>query len=135
MPLNITPPLLNSSSPWATTIDDLRSLYECQYTGAVSTRTSLLKGGFNHDNAVHQYVFFDASNASPSVTPAASSKSQANGDAYSSAGGVSSLNTLGYSPIPLAQYCSMIKTVISTAQQGATREKPFIISVTGSAEE
>jgi len=80
-------------------------------------------------------VFFDASNASPSVTPAASSKSQANGDAYSSAGGVSSLNTLGYSPIPLAQYCSMIKTVISTAQQGATREKPFIISVTGSAEE
>ena len=62
--LEIYPPLLNSSSPWATTVEDIQALYDCEYTGAVTTRTSLLEG-FNHDPAVHQHVFFPAGRSMP----------------------------------------------------------------------
>ena len=58
MVLNIDPPLLNSASPWATTFEDIKELYNCPYTGAVTTRTSLLEG-FSHDDAVHQHCFFE----------------------------------------------------------------------------
>jgi hypothetical protein len=34
-PLKIDPPLLNSASPWATTLEDIQALYECPFTGAV----------------------------------------------------------------------------------------------------
>jgi dihydroorotate dehydrogenase (fumarate) len=133
MPLNINPPLLNSSSPWATTIEDLQSLYECPHTGAVSTRTSLLKEGFNHDNAIHQFTFFDAGKGSAISKTVSKPTAKANGaEKSSSAQGISSLNTLGYSPIPLSQYCCMIKNIVSTS---STKGKPFIVSVTGSAEE
>jgi hypothetical protein len=40
--LKIDPPLLNSACPWATTFEDIRDLYECPFTGAVTTRTSLV---------------------------------------------------------------------------------------------
>lgn len=137
MPLNISPPLLNSSSPWATTIEELQSLYDCPHTGAVSTRTSLQKQGFNHNDAVHQYVFFDAGNGNPAPDRKQPASKTANGDikVSTNAEGISSLNTLGYSPIPLAEYLKMIKTIISTSRQSGAKEKPFIVSVTGSAEE
>jgi dihydroorotate dehydrogenase (fumarate) len=137
MPLNINPPLLNSSSPWATTIEDLRSIYDCPYTGAVSTRTSLLSQGFKHDNAIHQYLFFDAGKGSVlSDSHSKPSKAPTKGEITpASAEGVSSLNTLGYSPVPLAEYVSIIKTIISTSNQQVPKAKPFIVSVTGSAEE
>ena len=35
----IDPPLLNSASPWATTFEDIKALYECPFTGAVTVRT------------------------------------------------------------------------------------------------
>jgi dihydroorotate dehydrogenase (fumarate) len=57
--LKIEPPLLNSASPWATTFEDIKELYESPYTGAVTTRTSLLEG-FSHDEEVHQRCFFEA---------------------------------------------------------------------------
>jgi dihydroorotate dehydrogenase (fumarate) len=47
-----------------------------------------------------------------------------------------SLNTLGYSPIPLATYLSFITNITTKAaaasKQPPTRTKPFIISITGS---
>lgn len=47
-----------------------------------------------------------------------------------------SLNTLGYSPITLATYLSMLGRVMadSSLPNNAARKKPFIISVTGSAD-
>ena len=46
-------PLLNSSCPWASDIDDLKSLYASSFTGGVTTRTATLKG-FPDDPKVHQ---------------------------------------------------------------------------------
>ena len=57
MPLNFVPPLLNSANPWATTKEDIQSLYDCPFTGALTIRTSVL-GGFQHDDRIHQYRFF-----------------------------------------------------------------------------
>lgn len=89
MPLPVIhPPLLNSASPWATTEADLQALFDCPHTGAITTRTSLLRG-FEHDNGVHQYTFFTADNQ-------ATLKREGQDEKY-----VGSLNTLGYSPIRL----------------------------------
>ena len=121
----IDPPLINSSNPWATAVEDLQNLFDCPYTGAVTTRTSLLYG-FEHDDSVHQYTFFDAANHSvkPNVP---------DGHVPNTYGG--SLNTLGYSPITVDAYLVMISRVIndSTLPDGKRNSKPFIISVTGSA--
>jgi dihydroorotate dehydrogenase (fumarate) len=80
--------------------------------------------GFAHDDAVNQYAFFnpqDHSSDSDSSRPSTST---------------ASLNTLGYSPIPLATYLSFITNITTKAEaaskQPPTRTKPFIISITGS---
>ena len=128
MPLpTIDPPLLNSSNPWATTTEDLQSLFDCKHTGAVSIRTSLLNG-FEHDDAIHQYTFFSAHDHS--IKP----DSVKDGEVSTENDG--SLNTLGYSPIVLTTYLSIIKKVVddSTLPAEKKSKKPFIISVTGSAE-
>ncbi|KAK6528791.1 dihydroorotate dehydrogenase [Orbilia ellipsospora] len=104
--INISPPLLNTSSPWATTQSDLSNLYALPSTGAVSTRTSFLTTGFPDDPSIHQHAFI-----SPS----------------------SSLNTYGYSPHPLPYYLTSIKSILAASDQ--PQRKPFIISITGSDEE
>lgn len=122
----IDPPLLNSSNPWATTTEDLQALFDCQYTGATSIRTSLLNG-FEHDDSIHQYTFFDPHDHS--LKP----KDVGDGRVPAATGG--SLNTLGYSPIALSTYLAMIGKVVadSTLPDERRLKKPFIISVTGSA--
>jgi dihydroorotate dehydrogenase (fumarate) len=128
--LNINPPLLNSASPWATTVDDLRELYNCPYTGAITIRTSLLNG-FPHDPSIHQYMFFSTSigSATARVSEDGSSEVLLNED--------NSLNTLGYSPIPLQKYLMWIGQAYSgeIPDFRPTAGKPIIVSVTGSAEE
>ena len=118
MPLNFKPPLLNSACPWATTQDDLKRLYECPHTGAVTTRTCTLNG-FNHDPVINQYAFFDSRTNAPlnDRSPLANS----------------SINTLGYSPLPLEEYLRIIEVIVS--ESGAAARKPFIVSVSGTAEE
>lgn len=128
MPLpEISPPLLNSASPWATTAKDIQTLFDCPNTGAVTLRTSLLKA-FEHDDSIHQYTFFDshAHSIKPSHTTDGEIPDQFSG----------SLNTLGYSPIPLSTYLSIIAKVAtdSTLPEPVRSKKPFIVSVTGSAE-
>lgn len=128
MPLpKIDPPLLNSSNPWATTTADLQALFNCEHTGAITTRTSLLKG-FEHDDAIHQYTFFDPHDHSLKAT------GTEDGHVPTEKGG--SLNTLGYSPINLSTYLAMIGKVVadSTVPEAIRSRKPIIISVTGSAE-
>ncbi|KAL2152650.1 hypothetical protein VTH82DRAFT_5834 [Thermothelomyces myriococcoides] len=108
----IYPPLINTACPWATTLDDLRDLYACPSTGAVTTRTSLVNG-FDHSPDRHQYAFFDASLAGTADN--------------------ASLNTLGYSPLTLETYLSFIKTI--SAELPAKSSKGFIVSVTGTPED
>jgi dihydroorotate dehydrogenase (fumarate) len=120
--ITIEPPLLNSANPWATTLEDLDSLYRCPSTGAITTRTALLEG-FAHDDAIHQYTFFDAQ-----MNP--NSGQKANGNA------TGSLNTLGYSPFPLSSYLSMVHQLDQKySQQVTPHPKPIILSVTGSPSE
>ncbi|KAG0132180.1 hypothetical protein HOY82DRAFT_306098 [Tuber indicum] len=104
--LAFRPPLFNSASPWATTKTDLQDLYNSPFTGAVTTRTSLL-AGFPHDPSIHQHTLFD----SPTT----------------------SLNTYGYSPHPLKFYLDTVKSIITDT--GKPQTKPFIISITGTPEE
>jgi dihydroorotate dehydrogenase (fumarate) len=133
----IDPPLLNSASPWATTYEDLKALYSCPFTGAITVRTSLLKG-FRHDHSVHQYAFFDSGSAA-----------NVKGD-ESIAAGRTSLNTLGYSPVPLGEYLEIVRRVVINGSDGEGggdgwengeyrgqqgKKKPVIISVTGTPEE
>jgi dihydroorotate dehydrogenase (fumarate) len=124
-PLLINPPLLNSANPWATSFEDLDALYACPHTGAVTTRTALLDG-FAHDDAVHQYTFFDPLSHRSTKEEIGAEKNSINQ--------TSSLNTLGYSPIPLSKYLSFISE-ISKNQEGKNSAKPVIISVTGTPEE
>jgi dihydroorotate dehydrogenase (fumarate) len=123
----INPPLLNSATPWATTIDDIRGLYNCTHTGAITIRTSLLNG-FDHDPAMHQYTFFSPSLGSSTAKISQDGRSEVLPDEPSS------LNTLGYSPIPLPEYLRMIETASNGGVEGFNPrpEKPIILSVTGS---
>ncbi|KAH7095714.1 hypothetical protein FB567DRAFT_36948 [Paraphoma chrysanthemicola] len=125
--LTFSPPLLNSSNPWCTSLEQLQELYNTPYTGAVTTRTSLLNG-FPHDSSIHQFAFFN---------PKDLSASQPNKDQGGTMSQTGSLNTLGYSPTPIKEYLGYIKTIsdgLSDLKED-THYKPFIISVTGTAEE
>lgn len=134
MPLTIDPPLLNSSNPWATTLDDLRNLFDCTYTGAVSTRTSLL-GGFTHSPNVHRYAFFEPASHHSISNDKLTGSSDRGGEKRDGFEG--SLNTLGYSPRPLQEYLEDIKTISAERfpPNQQTKRKSFIVSVTGTAEE
>ena len=80
------------------------SLYQCPFTGGVTTRTALLHG-FAEDENVHQHAFF--------------------GD-----NGLSSINSYGYSPYPLEQYLTWVKEIHNETEASS---KPFIVSITGTA--
>ncbi|KAH6627107.1 hypothetical protein B0J18DRAFT_160125 [Chaetomium sp. MPI-SDFR-AT-0129] len=111
-PLDIHPPLINTACPWATTIDQLKRLYFCPSTGAVTTRTSLLKG-FDDNPEKHQYAFFDAGHTGTAQN--------------------ASLNSLGYSPHTLESYLTMINSI--SAELSHWHNKWFIVSVTGLPED
>ncbi|KHN94012.1 Aldolase-type TIM barrel [Metarhizium album ARSEF 1941] len=114
--LSIHPPLLNTACPWATTPDHLESLLKCPSTGAITTRTSLIQG-FAHDDAVHQYALFDpVSNTAHQGTPSPSPAP------------VGSINSFGYSPLPLDTYLAALQH-LSAALPNVC--KPAIISVAG----
>ncbi|KAI6089882.1 dihydroorotate dehydrogenase [Hypoxylon rubiginosum] len=135
-PIHIYPPLLNSANPWATTLQDLKALYECPSTGAVTTRTTLLEEGFAHDPNFHQYTFFNAStHAAPSgtvSTPLAAAPGES-----------ASLNNLGYSPITLDTYLEFIREIAGEPaaadenmdNNNNKNKKLFIVSVTGNPDE
>lgn len=121
--LHISPPLLNTPCPWCKDLDQLRALYQSPFTGAVTTRTSMLDG-FPDDPAVNQFIFFN---------PTTHQSAEAN-IATSSADQTASLNTIGFSPYTLAEYLGFIQT-ISNEQPAVDGLKPFIVSVTGTPEE
>lgn len=127
MPLPlISPPVLNSANPWATTAEDLQALFDCPHTGAITTRTSLLDA-FPHDPAIHQHTFFD---------PQSQTCRRNDADYHVSPEFSGSLNTLGYSPIPLSSYLDIVRGLSqnSTLPETIRSRKPVIVSVTGTAE-
>ncbi|KAK4692395.1 dihydroorotate dehydrogenase (fumarate), partial [Lecanoromycetidae sp. Uapishka_2] len=127
MPLNFNPPLINSSNPWATDEKDLQALYDCLYTGAVTTRTST-SNGFAHADEVHQYCFFSDDKHTVKQHSARTGPHEAE---LSPTGTVSSLNTLGYSPHSTPFYLYIISQIL----ENSSHRKPIIISVTGNSSE
>jgi dihydroorotate dehydrogenase (fumarate) len=127
--VTFNPPLINSANPWASSYDDLKALYDCPYTGAVTIRTSLWKA-FNQHPSTHQYTFF-----SPTVghSTAPVDVSLAEGRGAVLPGETSSLNTLGYSPISFTDYTKMLINFSQSGELKRRPAKPFIVSVTGSA--
>lgn len=130
--LKIDPPLLNSACPWATTLEEIKALYDTPYTGAVTIRTSLLEG-FTHDDSIHQYTFFTPGKPIDSNAP----KGEEAKLSLSSSEPVSTLNTLGYSPLTLSEYLGIINEIVGQRHLGTDTptKKPFILSVTGTPDE
>ncbi|KAF1964918.1 FMN-linked oxidoreductase [Bimuria novae-zelandiae CBS 107.79] len=126
-PLHIDPPLLNSANPWCSTLEQLQDLYNCPSTGAVTTRTSLLNG-FPNDEDIHQFAFYN---------PSTHKAGPANPSSQNGLDETGSLNTLGYSPLPLRDYLGFIKTISDSGLEASDAKdiKPFIVSVTGTVEE
>lgn len=116
--LKISPALVNSANPWATSLEDLKALYECPNIGAVTTRTSLI-AGFAHDPSRHQFTLFDTA-----THESEQDRTKLNGRENAS------LNTLGYSPHTLEVYLEFIRQIAETP--AARPDKGFIVSVTGS---
>jgi len=132
--LKIDPPLLNAASPWSTTLEDIKALYDTPFTGAVTIRTSLLEG-FSHDDAVHQHVFFSSGKTIiPAGTQIGDDSAKAV-DEQSTA--ISTLNTQGYSPLTLSEYLGIINEIVGQRHLGTDTptKKPFILSVTGTPDE
>ncbi|GAA5975477.1 hypothetical protein JCM11641_004279 [Rhodosporidiobolus odoratus] len=102
-------PIFNSACPWASSAEDLKALWDCPYTKAVTTRTCTLNG-FPDDASKHQVTFFGSSAQSSS-------------------------NSYGYSPYPLSQYLDWIRPFLATAATERKRSKQVIVSVTGTLEE
>ena len=123
----VNPPLLNSANPWATTYDDLKALYDCPYTGAVTIRTSLWDE-FKQDPKLHQYTFFSAEKGH-AASKVDTSLAEGRGEVLP--GETSSLNTLGYSPISFPDYLKVLKNMSESGQLDKVPAKPFIVSVTG----
>ncbi|MCJ1376410.1 dihydroorotate dehydrogenase [Loxospora ochrophaea] len=120
----ITTPLLNSASAWATTYEELLELYQSPYTGAVSVRTCTLDG-FYHSDDVHHYALFDAEYH---VVDHSSRHDNRRDEALrATIKNVSSINSLGYSPTPLAGYLRIITRIQEEARSFS--KKPFIISI------
>ncbi|KII86351.1 hypothetical protein PLICRDRAFT_114308 [Plicaturopsis crispa FD-325 SS-3] len=105
--ITIDPPLINTSCAWASSLEQLETLYNCPHTGAVTTRTAT-RDGFA-EGAAHTVAF--ASDATTSI------------------------NSYGYSPHPLAIYLEWIRRLLETPPPPSSPSKPFIISVTASTAE
>lgn len=115
----ITPPLINTSCAWASDESQLTALFDCPYTGAVTTRTATL-GGFNED-ASHTVTTFPKRTAATDPPQVAFLKHS-----------LSSLNSYGYSPHPILDYVGPTGWVRTILQRTPTATKPFIISITES---
>ncbi|KAI0063111.1 FMN-linked oxidoreductase [Artomyces pyxidatus] len=101
--LSISPPLMNSSCPWASETEQLQELFDSPHTGAVTTRTATLTGFSETEE--HTVVFAHDT--------------------------VSSCNSYGYSPHPLSWYIDCVESIFKNAPEGS--RKPFIISITSSS--
>lgn len=129
--LDFDPPLLNSANPWATTKEDLEALYNCLHTGAITTRTALANG-FEHDDATHQYCFFEPKSH---TIRGHSSEAHPPHHGTNPSDPFLSLNNLGYSPLSVHDYLKVITELLLSLRLEHRPTKPIIISVAGSPAE
>ncbi|KIK54635.1 hypothetical protein GYMLUDRAFT_48550 [Collybiopsis luxurians FD-317 M1] len=87
--ITVSPPLINTACAWASDLEQLKALYASPYTGAVTTRTSTLKG-YNETSA-YGVVFTNTS--------------------------TSSLNSYGYSPFPLSTYIEWVQEILTAVNK------------------
>ncbi|TKA56836.1 hypothetical protein B0A53_01237 [Rhodotorula sp. CCFEE 5036] len=108
-------PIFNSACPWASSEQDLATLWANPFTSAITTRTATLDGFPDHPE-LHQVAFFEP-------------------DAHSS------INSYGYSPHPLRSYLTWLRALLAQDQSethqesGTARKKQVIVSITGSLQE
>ncbi|KAG0661425.1 dihydroorotate dehydrogenase [Rhodotorula mucilaginosa] len=108
-------PILNSACPWASSEQNLATLWANPFTSAITTRTATLDGFPDHPE-LHQVAFFGP-------------------DAHSS------INSYGYSPHPLRSYLTWLRALLAQDQSethhqsGTVRRKQVIVSITGSLQE
>ncbi|TFK76674.1 hypothetical protein BDN72DRAFT_3305 [Pluteus cervinus] len=104
--IDISPPLINSSCAWSSTLEHLEELYASPYTGGVTTRTATLDG-FQEDSS-HTVTFAKDSH--------------------------SSCNSYGYSPHPLREYLAWVPTLMASPPPANAPHphKPIIISIAAS---
>jgi len=102
--ISISPALINTSCAWASDETQLTALFDCFYTGAVTTRTATLRG-FDEDSS-HTVAFLKDSH--------------------------SSINSYGYSPHPLSKYIGPDGWIPTLLKRTPNSTKPFIISITAS---
>ncbi|KAG8220151.1 hypothetical protein J3R82DRAFT_1178 [Butyriboletus roseoflavus] len=121
--ITISPPLVNTSCAWASDEAQLAALFDCPYTGAVTTRTATL-GGFDEDCLTH---------GDPPPPPhVLQTHSLTRAQVVFLKDSLSSLNSYGYSPHPLFSYVGpggWVRTILKRTPEST---KPFIISVTES---
>jgi dihydroorotate dehydrogenase (fumarate) len=107
--ISLSKVLLNSSNPFATSVDDLQTLANSPASGAFTTRTAC--PNFEHDDAKHQWREWGTSSTTTTAV------------------GGNTINCLGYSCHTLDYYCDAIQKVQTTSN------KPAFISITGYAHE
>ncbi|KAF8458638.1 hypothetical protein BGX38DRAFT_1049730, partial [Terfezia claveryi] len=134
------PPLTNSSSPWATSLEHLSALYSSPFTGAITTRTSLTgPKGFPHDPTIHQYTFLSpqsaplTSDAQTKSTTPPQSDTRPHLSSPFPVHNSGAVNTFGYSPYPLSYYLGCLSYLPPPPREAPI--KPVIISITGSPED
>ncbi|PWN92014.1 FMN-linked oxidoreductase [Acaromyces ingoldii] len=124
--------LLNSSSPWASDLQDLTKLFDSPSTSAVTTRTAVVssedierlrreaksaafKSVYEQDANVHSHAFVR------------DHLKTLEGGRLTIARG--SINSYGFSPHPLSSYLDWLSQLFSSSER-----KPVIISITGPPE-
>ena len=132
-PLRLSSCLLNSASPAATSVDQIRALLGQgpDAIGAVTFRTSLLNG-FAHHDATHGWTQAAASPLLPPPTAAAAAAAAP----VASGLGANSVNCFGYSPHPFREYLDIL-TSLRRAPDVRPLSSPqhILISITGSADD
>ncbi|KAI5800141.1 hypothetical protein DFH27DRAFT_591211 [Peziza echinospora] len=119
------PPLLNSSSPAATTSRQLKTLHASPHLGAITTRTTTLHG-YPHDPSLHKHYFVDPSTCA-AISPQNEPPQQPHPLlARSATHPLGILNTYGYSPFPLRYYLATIKDLLLLTPPS---QKPIILSL------
>lgn len=84
--------------------------------------------GYPHRDNLHQYCFTDTEHSILEHSSSSNSGEQASGGSS-----ISSLNTLGYSPVPFGDYLEIVRDILMRDQ--AAPKKPIIFSVTGAVSE
>lgn len=87
---------------------------------------------------MHQYVYHNTGSVPASTPVNHDPKTGSDPTEATALVAASTLNTLGYSPITLSEYLGHINEIVGQRHLGTsitTTKKPFILSVTGTADE